>query len=999
MFSPDVRAGGEVGSLGRPRLPSYSPDLPSETLRDPGPCPGAVPAQRRSIRRGDLSKLEIRLLGPPKILVDGEPLSVDTRKAIALLSFLAVEQGLHQREALAGLLWPEYDHEAARGALRRTLSNLRKALGGRFVSVDRQAIGLERADVYADVSTFRTLIERAVGGARAGAVVDVERDLTDAVRLYRGDFMRGFALRDSVEFDEWHVYQSDFFRRLFARALDRLALELHGAGRQDAAIESARRRLALDPLHEPAHRMLMNLYASTARRSDAVRQYRECVAVLERELGVPPVSETTELYQAIRDERLPSQPRREPAAELRVPRGDRPLIGRDTELDRLRRVYEEIDGHVRLVAIEGEAGVGKTRLAEEFLAAVETFGGVTLVAKCFEEERHLPYAPIVDVLRTSIARDGEWLNRLPQPQKIELARLLPDAIDIVSPPSRSDPAAQSRFIGGICRALAEACAGANPGVLFVDDLHWADASSLEVFGWLLRRTAGTPLLVVSAYRNEDVLAAQRLRKQLPATTTIQLGRLAEADVRRLLGAAGLGPDRSSDEVGALLYRETEGLPLFVVEYLASWETAGSTQVVEWNWPQGIRDLLRSRISGAGEIARQVLAAAAVVGRAFHFDTVRQASGRSDEESVAAIEELVGLGLISEVHDDKSEPRYDFRHEKIREFVYEETSQARRRLLHSRAADALIRMALRSPNEGRLWLAIANHCRLAGRDSDAAAYFALAGEHSRDVFANAEAIAAFKSALALGHSEPARIHEAIGDLQTLAGEYGAALVSYETAAALCERDAAAVVEHKLGRVHHRRGDWQSAQSHYRSALEHSKVVVDPAFRSRVLSDWGLSLHHAGDSQNAHRIASEGLMLADESADVGARAQASNVAGVLASGRGEFDSSLAYLEQSRALAEQTNDYTAQVAALNNMALTHRAAGRIEPAVELTRESLRLCERQGDRHREAALHNNLADLLQVSGRRDDAMFHLKRAVAIFAEVGEPGEMEPAIWKLVEW
>jgi DNA-binding SARP family transcriptional activator len=946
-----------------------------------------------------VSKLEIRLLGPPEIHVDGEPLSVDTRKAVALLAFLVVEQGFHQREALAGLLWPEYDHEAARGALRRTLSNLRKALGGRFVSVDRQVIGLEEADVYADVSSFRTLVEGAVGGSGADAVGDVEPALTDAVRLYRGDFMRGFALRDSIEFDEWQGYQTDFFRRLFATTLDRLALELQDAGRQDAAIQNARRRLALDPLHEPAHRLLMNLYASTARRADAVRQYRECVAVLERELGVPPVSETTELYQAIRDDRMPSQARPEPAAELRVPRGGRPLIGRDKELDRLRRAYEELGEQVRLVAIEGEAGVGKTRLTEEFLAAVESMGAVTLVAKCFEEERHLPYAPIVGALRTAVVRDGKWLERLPDSQKVELARLLPDVIGVSPPPSRSDAAAQSRFIAGISRALAESCAGSRPGVLVVDDLQWADASSLEVFGWLLRRTTGTPLLVVATYRNEDVLATQRLRKRLPASTTIQLGRLAEGDVRRLLGAAGLGPDKSSEDLGALLYRETEGLPLFVVEYLASWETAGRTQVVELDWPQGIRDLLRSRVSGAGEIARQVLAAAAVVGRAFQFETVREASGRSDEESVAAIEELVALGLIDQIRDDDSEPSYDFRHEKIREFVYEDTSQARRRLLHSRAADALIRMALRSPNESRLWLAIANHARLAGRDADAATHFALAGEHSRDVFANAEAIAAFKSALALGHPDPARIHEAIGDLQTLAGEYGAALVSYETAAALCGPDAAPLVEHKLGRVHHRRGDWQSAVSHYRSALDHSGVELDHAFRSRVLSDWSLSLHHAGDSQNAHRIATEGLLLADESGDVGARAQANNVAGVLASGRGEFDSALSYLEQSRVLAEKTNDHSAHIAALNNMALTHRAAGRIEPAVELTEESLRLCEQQGDRHREAALHNNLADLLQVSGRRDDAMFHLKRAVAIFSEVGEPGEMEPAIWKLVEW
>jgi DNA-binding SARP family transcriptional activator len=951
-----------------------------------------------------LSNLEIRLLGPPDIRVGGGPLAVDTRKAVALLAYLAVERTAHRREALAEMLWPEYERESARGALRRTLSNLRKALDGRFLVVKRDAIELDDSDVYLDAVEFRRLIDRADRHehSRDQPCLLCERNLTEAVGLHRGDFMRGFSLRDSIDFEEWQLYQSDAFRRRLATALDRLSLELDAAGREDAAIESAQRRLTLDPLHEPAHRLLMSLYAARGRRSEAVRQYRQCVAVLERELGVPPLAETTELYQAIKEERVPVRPRSgeiSPRVATVRERQAPPMVGRELELRTLAAAYEQLGDDRRFAVIEGEAGIGKSRLAEDFLARVTAAGGVTLIARCYEEERNLAFAPVVATLRLAFTREGGLAERIPRPQLGEVARLLPDLVNVVPAEASTDPGAQSRFLSAISRALIEACAGPKPGVLFFDDLQWADTASLEVLGWLLRREGGAGLFVLGAYRDEDANTAQVLRKRVPPTSSIHLSRLSETEVIELVSASTLDARIvPPTTLAARLFRETEGLPLFVIEYLASLE-ANQLDTLDWEWPEEVRQLLRSRVLDASEIARQILAAAAVVGRSFDFDTVRASSGRGDEESVLAVEELVRRGLINEVDDELGSPTYDFSHEKIRTLVYEETGLARRRLLHGRTADVLIRSASTSSSDERLWLPIANHCRLGGREEDAANYYVLAGKHSRRVFANKEAMAHFKSALALGHLDPALVHEAIGDLHTLMGEYGAAVTSYETAAALHGSESVPAIEHKLGRVHHRRGDWESATSHYKSVLEQPATSGDAAFVSRVLADWSLTLHHAGDSAGAQELAARSLQLAESSGEEGARAQATNMLGILAAGRGDFDSALEHLAQSRALAEETGDHAAQVAALNNMALAYRAVGELDRALDLTAVSLLLCEVQGDRHREAALHNNLADLLQALGRSEEAMGHLKRAVAIFAEVGEPGEMEPAIWKLVEW
>ena len=199
--------------------------------------------------------------------------------------------------------------------------------------------------------------------------------------------------------------------------------------------------------------------------------------------------------------------------------------------------------------------------------------------------------------------------------------------------------------------------------------------------------------------------------------------------------------------------------------------------------------------------------------------MREVSGRSEEEAVAALEELTRLGLVEEVKGaGQRTVAYDFGHEKLRALVYEETSLARRRLLHRRVAESLAHRARRRRETGALAGQIAHHYRLAGRDAEAAHHFRVAGEHARALYANAEALAHFRAALALGHPDAAELHEAVGDLQTLLGEYGGALASYETAAALGDGDNLSGIERKLGNVYQRRGEWELAESHLEAALE-------------------------------------------------------------------------------------------------------------------------------------------------------------------------------------
>ena len=229
--------------------------------------------------------LRVSLFGAPRAIAGRTPIVTDTRKATALLAYLAVSGRPQRRAVLAALLWPEADEQKARGALRRTLSVLRSALRDRWLEADGDTVDLDRTSVRVDVVEFRRAIH--------------EGRLADAVALYAGDFLAGFSLRDSPAFDDWQAAEADALRASYGEALTRLAQTAERGGDLRSAIGHVKLRLAIDPLHEPAHRDLMRLYARSGDRAAALRQYRDAARLLDQELGLAPLAETRALYEAI----------------------------------------------------------------------------------------------------------------------------------------------------------------------------------------------------------------------------------------------------------------------------------------------------------------------------------------------------------------------------------------------------------------------------------------------------------------------------------------------------------------------------------------------------------------------------------------------------------------------------------------------------------------------------------------------------------------------------
>ena len=923
-------------------------------------------------------RLDIRLLGPPEVLVDGAPLVVDTRKAVAILAVLAAEGRAFARDELAALLWPDADGTAAHGALRRTLSALRAATGD-TVLVDRARVALAPDGVRDDVSELERL-----------AASEGRRSLAAAAELARGPFLAGFHLRDSPDFDDWRAARSVAVERTVLSVLDRLAVANEAAGDLPGAIEAASRRLALDPLDEAGHLRLMDLYARSGDRAAALRQYRACVAVLDRELGVAPLESTTARYEAIRDLEVPpvrADPAR-PHSRL-LPNGARPvrgapIVGRDAVMRTLVAAHRAAAaGAGGIAAITGEAGIGKTRLGEALTEHIRARGGRVLTARAYVGERGIAYAPILDLLRSALA-DGGSADRILAPGiRSELARLLP-ALD---PGRRSEPAhadgpgAHARLVAAVADGLTAFAAGPEPGCVWVDDVQWADGATLEALEYLGRRLADRRMLVLLAWRPEDLdEASEPIIRTLaaPPTVVVELGRLDRAAIVELAAPTITQPDLVDRLVQA-----SEGLPLYVIEALAAGDAALTRM------PMGVRAVLRARLDSVGETAAQVLASASVIGRSFDLAMVRYASGRSEGETVDALDECLRRGLIRE-----TAAGLDFAHGGLRDIAYESISLTRRRLLHRRVAEGL-RLGLSGTGRDDLarMALIAAHERDGGRTAEAAEAFRLAGSRAAAIFANQQAIELDEAALALGYPDAGGVHTEIGRLRTRLGDYEGAIAAFEAAAAGAQEGALPDIEHAIAGAQLRRGDLVAAARHLDAALAGAS---EPALLARVLVDRSIVLRLGGDLPGALAAARKALEVAlgaDDSRAVGA---AHRSLGLIALASGDADDARVASRHAVA-ATDALDPTGRIAALTGLALAEAAAGDVEAGLRQGMSAVEICRQIGDRHLEAAVENHLADLLHTAGRDDEAMTHLRRAVEAFAEVGgAAAESDPGIWML---
>ena len=721
-------------------------------------------------------QLRIRLFGPPTFELDRAPLALPRRKVRALLCYLAASARPIPREHLCYLFWPDHSEAFARRNLTHLLTHLQRALPkGDWIASQGELLSLSSARVWVDVRAFEQCLPRTFHPAQAieraglpprATVVSGRLDhetrtrLEEAVALYGGEFLAGFSQPDSAEFDLWATTERERWRRAYLDALALLAREYATAGEAARAMDYAQRYLAVDDLAEEMHRRLIELYTATGQRAAALRQYETCVAVLERELGVNPLPETQAAYQAARIGTAPI-PARPSAVSPPIPLLEAPLIGRADALALLEAAHDAVArGQGRIVFLAGEAGIGKTRLAREFAASLS--GVKMLAGGALASESKTPYFPLLAALRSSLgAADWDALSARLEPVWLaECARALPELRvrrrDLRPPPVMEPRTSRAQLFEALTR-LVLAVSPQAPLLLFLDDLHWADDTTLAWLGTLARRIANERVLLLLAYRsdalNRDLLALREAVGRMGLACDAELNRFSVQEVTELIRGLA-GQTEGAVLFSQRLHQETDGNPFFVLETLRAlfdqavlrpvsngWETdwdQATRDYRELPLPESVRALLRSRLRALAPAARQVAGIAAVIGIEFDPALIQRASGLSEENLADALDELAARQIVCETHS----PAYVFTHEKLQEEAYRELSSARRRLLHRRVGEAL------SVLDPRAVIALARHFEQAQDWTRAATYALRAGEAARNVFAHSEARAQFERALVL-----------------------------------------------------------------------------------------------------------------------------------------------------------------------------------------------------------------------------------------------------------
>ncbi len=714
----------------------------------------------------------MRLLGTPVITWQIQPFTLARRQARALLYCLADDLQPVPRDRLIFLLWPDTDDATARRNLIRLLNYTRQSLPQPDLLLTNNAgVALNPDLVWSDTVQFAKL-----------CAADDLTGWETAASLYRSRFLDGFTLPDSPEFDQWLSQTQRQYERIYLDVLRKLVATKSESHNHAAAIHYAQKYLADDDLAEDIHRHLISLYAAAGDRSAALRQFEQCAMVLERELGVPPLPETRAAYEAARDSTQPPPPEVVPKPEwTTLPGLDLPLIGRDEAWQVLTEAYRRYQSG-GVIFISGEAGVGKSRLMQEFATAQS---GLVLTGNSHATGQALPYQPLVQALRLALPLRDRWSHTLPI-WLAEVSRLLPELHahfpDLPPPVEVAPQQAQARLLEALSEVFAS-LATDSPLLLCLDDVHWTDEATLGWLEYVTKRLANSRICVVGTYRShraERLADWRRSLNRAGLAAPVLLNGLSETAVAELLHQAGV-EQAATNPLAGRIHAATGGNAFFVLETIRELLETGQpfNHLVDLPLPQTVRDAVLRRAARLTPLAQQVVTVAAVLSPNLTVETLVEVSGRAEMETVESVEELLTHQLLqAEGH------AFRFQHDLARQTIYEDISPWRQRLLHRRAAESLTKSNV--PDDAGLLATIAYHFEIAGEVNKAVDYFRQAATAAQRLFAHQEAIAHLQKAIELSKDlseETVRrpeLYEALGDNLTIAGHFTLAEESYRTA---------------------------------------------------------------------------------------------------------------------------------------------------------------------------------------------------------------------------
>ncbi|MGB3712816.1 MAG: AAA family ATPase, partial [Candidatus Promineifilaceae bacterium] len=722
--------------------------------------------------------LRIWMLGPFRAWRQPENLTWPTQKSKALFQILLIEPGRFiATDKLLESLWPILPPRKAQNNLWVTVSQLRRVLQpnlpprGRSAYIHKHGDGYRfnsESNYWLDCDAFAAYL----AAAQSTADLTIRVNAWEAARtLYQGDFL------EDEPYAEWAQLPRTQWRRRYERLLLNLAEACGQNGRFQEAVAHCRELLTLDSANESACRLLMRCHAALGDRVTALRAYDETIQALRDEISVEPMPQTVVLARQIK---LSEGNRLRDIGDWTIstlPSPDLPpIVGRGKEVDQITRLLKRsATGQGQLMLIAGEPGIGKSRLVQETATLAHGHGFQRLIVHCYQVEQSMPYQPLIDLMRQVMASDDRW-QRLAPVWLRELAVLLPEMGEVAAeitavtfPSIEPDENRPGRLFQAIFHLFAEQ-ADKDRLLLVVEDIHLADPATLQCLHYLTRHIVQVPIALIFTLRAEalstdaDLVAMLRNLEREVHVMSISLSRLTRADAIALLAqTADTVP--YADRLGQWLHDETDGNPFFFVSLLQSLREEGLlSNAAQTDWqalartdpdltlPDAILDSVCARLQRLTVTEREALDWLAVYGRRLDFSTLRAISHMPQMTLLNAVEQLIARQLLVE-----KTGQYHFNHDKIREVVYHDLSDARRGLYHRQIGTTLEALSP-SPDMAAI---LAHHFERGKVNENAVAYWMAAGEHALNTFASQQAAHHFERALALTDQPAAKMDAYLG----------------------------------------------------------------------------------------------------------------------------------------------------------------------------------------------------------------------------------------------
>ena len=973
-----------------------------------------------------MSILKIALLGPPEVGHFDRRLSFPDRKALALLAYFAAEGGMHERQRLSRLFWPESDSAHGRTALRITLHHLRHILEESpqpahesHLLITHDTLGLNmNSGVDLDLHKLQAAWSLARDhAARKDVPAEMRRSLIARLQqtaaLYRNGFLEDFTLRDTVDFDNWVGIQRGHWYQRIEQVFDWLSQMQSVEGDLEQAIATIECWRSFDPLNEDISLRLMQMQFTSGNRVAALKTYEAYRDVLMTELAIEPSPHMVAQATFIRNA---TAPRGKLTQESMMPRPptahsllEVPFVGRGAQLNRLMSLYEKATvGQPQVVLIEGEAGIGKSRLAAAFLDWVRAQGAWVLEGRAFQSYQHLAYQPLLDPLRARLEQEPDIRQLLSNTWLAELSRLLPDLRERYPDlplPTVDGSFDSSRFFEALAR-LGEAYAARAPLLIFVDDLQWTDKATLDLLQYMVRQWAehSTPVMVLLSRRVETrtmdpwlVEWLVYMKRDVPLTR-IELGPLSANDILRiaqsLSGEDGeiqggqraqpalrsTSPSFSSpasetsiEQFGLWLFAETKGQPFFVramlealLEYgrLAArliegrgWVFEPQTSILDASspdvlLPSDVREMIQLRLTRLSSTARELVAASAILDHDFTFEALCQIAHVAPQDGLFALDEAIEALLLEESPRQSGKGQavpYMFTHDKIREVVYTEAGDARRRIFHARALQVL-------EQEGASSAVLAYHALVSGSADLAFRWSMEAGDEAMTVFAVRDAI---------GHYEQARqlAHEHSLDVPVTSLHH---------------------LHSQLGRAYEIRNDSKAAQTIYQIMLETARRMHDTEMECIALNRQAvLEGEDFFQLERAMTLLQDALEVAEHNHDQSGLGETYWSLARVNYYALKLEASLVYGRQAYALMRELGKPDLVIRVLNILSYTTKALGQWEESASFAEEAWQLAAQQGDRIMEADCLARVADARINFGQPAEGVTAARAAYAISLEI----------------